>query len=173
MNLRVLFAAIGFAALSLLPARAQDHSFSVKDDIAMVRFSEPSFDPNVSGSETAKLSPDGDYVAILTTKGLLASDKIESDLSVFRLKEVSAFVEGAGPRPQPRVIASIVSYPHREQTAAYAPVIKDLRWSSEGRGIYFRGRTKRVPTSSISPNWMGAGSRPSRQQIVVLTALML
>src|SRR5260370_10746365 len=139
MNLRVLFAAIGFAALSLLPARAQDHSFSVKDDIAMVRFSEPSFDPNVSGSETAKLSPDGDYVAILTTKGLLASDKIESDLSVFRLKEVSAFVEGAGPRPQPRVIASIVSYPHREQTTAYAPVIKDLHWSPDRTGVYFRG----------------------------------
>ncbi len=140
MNLRVLFAAIGFPTLSLMHARAQDHSFSVKDDIAMVRFSNPSPDSGVPGSETAKPSPNGDYVAMVTTKGLLASDKIESDLSVFRLKEVSAFLEGAGPRPQPRVIASIVSYPHREQTTAYAPVIKDLLWSSDGRGIYFRGK---------------------------------
>ncbi|HTF71812.1 MAG TPA: hypothetical protein VK638_55010 [Edaphobacter sp.] len=139
MNLRVLLAAIGFAALSLFPTIAQSHPFSVKDDIAMVRFSEPSSDPDVPGSETAKPSPDGDYVAIITTKGLLKSNQIESDISVFRLKEVSAFLEGAGPRPQPRVIASIVSYPHREQTNAYAPVIKDLRWSPDGRGIYFRG----------------------------------
>ena len=87
----------------------------------------------------AKLSPDGDYVAIVTTKGLLESDQIESNLSVFRLKETFAFLEGAGLPPQPRVIASIVSYPHREQTTAYAPVIKDLRWSSDGMGIYFRG----------------------------------
>jgi dipeptidyl aminopeptidase/acylaminoacyl peptidase len=139
MNLRVRFAAISFVALSLLPARAQDHRFSVKDDIAMTRFSEPSSDADVPGSETAKLSPDGVYVAIVTTKGLLESDQIESDLSVFRLKEVSAFLEGAGPAPQPHVIASVVSYPHREQTVAYAPVIKDLRWSVDGRGIYFRG----------------------------------
>ncbi len=142
MNLRVPFTATALAALSLLPARAQDHAFSVKDDIAMVRFSEPSSEPGVLGSETAKPSPDGDYVAIITTKGLLASDQIESDVSVFRLREVSAFLEGATQPPQPRVIASIISYPHREQTTAYAPVIKDLRWSSDGRGIYFRGENR-------------------------------
>jgi dipeptidyl aminopeptidase/acylaminoacyl peptidase len=139
MNLCVRFAAIGFAALSLLTASAQDHRFSVKDDIAMVRFSNPSSDPDVLGSETAKPSPDGEYVAIVTTKGLLESDQIESDLSVFRLNEISAFFEGAGPPPERRVIASIASYPHREKATAYAPVIQDLRWSSDGRGIYFRG----------------------------------
>ncbi|WP_035352140.1 hypothetical protein [Edaphobacter aggregans] len=142
MNLRVFLAAIGLATLSPLAARGQSHSFSVKDDIAMARFSEPSSDPDVAGSEMAKPSPDGDYVAIVTTKGLLESDQIESDLSIFRLKEVSAFLEGAGQQPQPRVIASIVSYPHREQTNAYAPVIKDLRWSSDRRGIYFRGENR-------------------------------
>src|SRR5260370_1041149 len=105
----------------------------------MVRFSEPSSDPDVPGSEIARTSPNGDYVAIVTTKGLLESDQIESDLSVFRLKDTFALLEGAGLPLLPRVIASIVSYPHREQTAAYAPVIKDLRWSTDGRGIYFRG----------------------------------
>jgi hypothetical protein len=33
MNLRVRFAVVGFAALFLLTARAQDHLFSIKDDI--------------------------------------------------------------------------------------------------------------------------------------------
>jgi dipeptidyl aminopeptidase/acylaminoacyl peptidase len=142
MNLRVRFAVIGFAALFFLTARAQDHLFSVKDDIAMVRFSEPLYDPNVSGSETATPSPDGDYVALVTTKGLLASDKIESDLSIFRLDKASAFLEGAGPPPQRCVLATIVSYPHREQIIPYAPVIKDLRWSPDGTGIYFRGENE-------------------------------
>ena len=142
MNLRALFIAVGLAVLIPTVARAQNHSFSVKDDIAMARFSDPSSDPEIPGSEAAKPSPDGDFVAIVTTKGLLASDQIESDLSIFRIKEVSTFLEGEGPLPRPRVIASIVSYPHREQTTAYAPVIKDLRWSSDGRGIYFRGENR-------------------------------
>lgn len=168
MNLRVRFAATGFAALFLLPARAQDHRFSVKDDIAMVRFSEPSSEPGVLGSETAKPSPDGDYVAIVTTKGLLASDQIESDVSVFRLREVSAFLEGAAPPPQPRVIASIISYPHREQTTAYAPVIKDLRWSSDGRGIYFRGENRlgayQLYLAKVDGSWLQALT-PANQSV--------
>ncbi len=140
MNARLFFVALTVSALPFLSARAQEeHSFSVKDDIAMVRFSEPSSDPDIPGSDTARPSPDGDYVAIVTTEGLLAADKIESDLSVFRCKDLSAFLQGAGPRPQPRVIASILSFPHREQPVAYAPVIKDLLWSSDGKAIYFRG----------------------------------
>ena len=142
MNPRVLsaiIAALGFAALSSFTAKAQDHRFSVKDDIAMARFSDPSYDPGVPGSETAKPSPNGDSIAIVTTKGLLASDKIESDLLVFPLKEVIGFLEGSRPRPQPRTIGTIVSYPHREQSSAYAPVIKDVVWSMDGTGIYFRG----------------------------------
>lgn len=86
MNLRVLVPAIGFAAVSLLPAIAQDHPFSVKDDIAMVRLSESSSDSDALDSEMASQSPDGDYVAIITTRGILALDQIESDLLIFRLK---------------------------------------------------------------------------------------
>ncbi|RXH58215.1 putative acylaminoacyl-peptidase [Granulicella sibirica] len=139
MTLRVPFVAIVFALLCPLSNEAYGHSFSVKDDIAMVRFSDPSFDPAIVGSEIARPSPHGDYVAIVTTKGLLATDEVESDLTVFRMKELSAFLDGEGTRPQPRIVASIVSYPHREQTISYAPVIKDLRWSPDGKGIYFRG----------------------------------
>lgn len=142
MNARLFLVTIGAAALSLVSARAQDHLFSVKDDIEMVRFSEPSSDPDVPGSDAAKPSPHGEYVAIVTTKGLLATDKIESDLSVFRCRELSAFLRGVGPRPQPRVIASIISFPHREQPVAYAPVIKDLLWSSDEKAIYFRGESE-------------------------------
>ncbi|WP_263408847.1 hypothetical protein [Terriglobus tenax] len=141
MKLRLRLVGISLVALSLLPARGQDHSFSVKDDIAMVRFSEPRSDPGVAGSEKATPSPNGEYVALVTTKGLLASDRIESDLWVYRLRDVSTFLRGTRARLLPRVIASIISYPHREQTTAYAPVIKDLRWSSDGKSIYFRGES--------------------------------
>lgn len=134
------WAAIGIAVLPLARASSQDSSFSVKDDIAMVRFSDPLPNHSIPGSENVRPSPDGRHFAVVTTKGLLNSDQIESDISIFDLKETSAFLNDATRQPpQPRVIAAIVSFPHREEANAYAPVIKDLRWSPDMTSVYFKG----------------------------------
>lgn len=139
MKLCVYIAVTGVTLLHQADAISQDHRFSVKDDIAMVRFSDPSPEPNIPSSNVARCSPDGRYIAVVTTKGLLESDRIESEVIVFRLKEISDFLQGRVESPKPRVIAAIVSFPHREQTVAYAPVIKDLRWSADMTSVYFRG----------------------------------
>ena len=132
--------AIVIAVLSVNRANAQDHAFSVKDDIQMARLSDPLPDPSIPASDTASQSPDGKYVAIVTTRGILAADQIESDILVFNLRTAAAFVENkATSQPKPRTIARIVSFPHREPIIAYAPVIDDIRWSSDGSSIYFRG----------------------------------
>jgi dipeptidyl aminopeptidase/acylaminoacyl peptidase len=121
-------------------AQLHDHAFSVKDDIAMVRFSDPSpeqSDPNDSG---AKVSPDGRHVAVVTTRGLLDSDQIESTVSVFDLDAVDRFLRDSSCQPpKPRVVATIVARPNREQTIPYAPVVKDLRWAPNAKHLYFRG----------------------------------
>jgi dipeptidyl aminopeptidase/acylaminoacyl peptidase len=140
MRLYVRWTAIGIAALAASHANPQDHAFSVKDDIQMSRFSDPLPDSSVPGSENAVQSPDRRYVAIVTTRGILALDQIESDITIFSLREVSAFLDGeAKSEPKPRTIARIASVPHHDTTIAYAPVIKDLRWSSDGASVYFRG----------------------------------
>jgi dipeptidyl aminopeptidase/acylaminoacyl peptidase len=134
------WAAIGIAALPQTRANSQDHPFTVKDDIAMMRFSDPLPEPNIPGSEIAKPSPDREHVAVVTTRGLLDSDQIESDISIFDLKDVAVFLNNpAAQPPKPRVIAKIASFPHREETNAYAPVITDLSWSPDGMSVYFKG----------------------------------
>jgi dipeptidyl aminopeptidase/acylaminoacyl peptidase len=134
------WAAIVMAALPVNRATSQGHAFSVKDDIQMVRFSDPSSDPSIPASDQASQSPDGRYVAIVTTRGLLVSDETESDITIFNLREVAAFLKnGMASAPKPRTIARNVSVLHRDQTVAYAPVIQDLRWSSDANTLYFRG----------------------------------
>jgi hypothetical protein len=132
------------AAMAFLHADSQSHSFSVRDDIAMVRFVDPRPDGLTAGSENVKLSPDGKHFAFVTTRGLLDTDQIESDLYLFDRGAVSAFAMGntASSPPAPRRIATVVSFPHREEAHAYAAVIKDIRWSPDMRHIYFRGEAQ-------------------------------
>lgn len=106
----------------------------------MVRFSDPLSNGNDPGSEDVRPSPDGEHFAVVTTKGLLSSDQIESDVIVFERERVSAFLKNPAVQPpKPRIIATIVSFPHREEANAYAPVIKDLHWSLDGTSVIFKG----------------------------------
>jgi hypothetical protein len=142
MKLSASIFVIGVAMLSRTYAISQDHAFSVKDDIAMVRFSDPRPDPNVPGNDAASPSPDGRHVAVVTTKGLLNQDQVESKITILDFDRVNAFLDHENePAPQPRLIATVVSYPHREETEAYASVIKDLHWSKDGKSIYFKGES--------------------------------
>lgn len=126
-------------ALTPTCVQAQQHAFTVRDDIAMKRISYPLAEPSVPGSEIARPSPDGRFVAIVTTRGILASDLVESQILVFDLRNVSRFLSTpATPSPRARVIASLQSYPHHIETNAYAPVIKDVRWSADSRHVFFR-----------------------------------
>jgi hypothetical protein len=140
-------------------AQPQQHAFSVKDDIAMVRFSDPS--PEQSDPDSgAKLSPDSRYAAIVTTKGLLASDQIESEVWTFDLAAVKRFLhDPLGKAPQPHLAATVVARPNREQTIAYAPVIKDLRWSPDGEHLYFRGENASGAMLLYQVNVDGSGLR--------------
>jgi hypothetical protein len=139
MKFAALLTAIAIAAALPALVNAQEHAFSVKDDIAMVRFSDPSELATEPGSNIVHPSPDGKHYAIVTTKGLLASDQVESDIVLFDKAGVEAALSEAAPSSRPRTIARIISYPHEARPDAYSPVIEDLRWGCAGECIYFRG----------------------------------
>ncbi|WP_263353432.1 alpha/beta hydrolase family protein [Acidicapsa acidisoli] len=142
MKSLVYWAATGMAVLAPTHVFSQEHLFSVKDDIAMRRFSDPHPEHGIPGSEIARKSPDGRYVVVVTTKGLLASDQIESDISVFDVEQVAAFLKTDSVHaPSPRLIAKIVSFPHRAPVEEYAPVIQDLSWSPDKTSVYFKGES--------------------------------
>jgi dipeptidyl aminopeptidase/acylaminoacyl peptidase len=134
------------AALALIVvvsanANGQENRFSVKDDIEMTRFSDPYPVPGLASSDVARRSPDGHYFVIVTTKGLLRSDLLESTVTAFELEKsklVLASVSSAD-RWKHWTIATLTSYPHHSQAYAYPTVIKDVQWSSDSSRIYFRG----------------------------------
>jgi dipeptidyl aminopeptidase/acylaminoacyl peptidase len=138
---RVVYSCVVLVSiLWLRDANSQSHPFSVKDDIEMVRFSDPSADQTDPLNQSTKYSPDGVHVAVVITRGILESNQIESTVSVFDLSQVrEALNHPTNQSPKPRIVATIVSFPHREELIPYAPVIKDLRWSPDGEKIYFRG----------------------------------
>jgi len=140
MKIHVGVAALCIAVTQVVPARPETHPFSVKDDIAMVRFSDPLADPTTPGSDIVRSSPDGRHFVFVTTKGLLDSDQVESDIYIFDHEALWAYANGVTTQvPRPRKIAAVVSFPHREEANAYAPVIKDIRWSPDQRYLYFKG----------------------------------
>ena len=123
-----------------LNAFPQDRAFSVRDDIAMVRFNDLAAQASGSRSDMPNRSPDGRYFEVVTTKGLLDEDLVESDVNIFAGKELEAYLADSSihVQPRPTIVARIKSYPHHQEASAYAPVIKDVRWSPNGSRLFFR-----------------------------------
>jgi len=140
---RLMLLCLVLPALRSRQAQGQQKAFSVKDDIAMARFSELSEEENVSTQECHLYSPDRMYVAVVTTKGRLATDQIQSSISVFDLRAVDRFLQSPSvPQPKPRVVATITAIPDGVETIEYAPLIKDVRWSADSRHLYFRAQNE-------------------------------
>lgn len=131
--------AVPLAAAILPRVQSEQRSFSVKDDISMTRISSPHPQPHVPSSEIAWPSPNGKQVAIVVTRGILSSDLIESQILVFDVNRIKrGLANPVEPMPRPRIVASIRSVSTVIETDAYAPVIKDVRWSADSSTVYFR-----------------------------------
>jgi dipeptidyl aminopeptidase/acylaminoacyl peptidase len=140
MKLFLCCIAIVLVGANLPNLWAQSRPFTVADDITMERFTEPSA---AEGSPNASFSPDGKHFAIVTSKGILQSDEIESTLTVFNSGEVRAFLSGGSERIPPlrRVHFSLSATLSREQDPTYASTIMDLRWSADSKYLYFIGES--------------------------------
>jgi dipeptidyl aminopeptidase/acylaminoacyl peptidase len=116
----------------------QEHAFGVKDAIAMNRFSDLS--ETGSGAD-ALSSPDGKYFAVVTSKGDLQTNTIESALSIFKASDVLGKLnQTTADRFQiRRVVCRLRSIPQGPVSVSYNPVISSLRWSSDSQELYFLG----------------------------------
>ena len=157
----VVFAILATMFVASDCARAQERPFTVKDDIEMVRFSDPYPLPDAPDSNYAKRSPDGKHFAIVVTRGLLKSDMLESSILIF---------DTAKPKPSfashthemkftHRSIATITSYPAQATIQAYPSLIFDMRWGSNSSCIYFRAADKRGTFRIYKTNLGGNGAR--------------
>lgn len=141
MNPRLLSATLFPLITAAAFAQSEKPGFSVKDDIAMVRFNDPSGEAGDHRANDIKYSPDGRHVAVVTTRGLLKSDQVESTISVFDLDAVNGFLRDSRSKLPPRhVVAVISARPEHADLMDFAPAIKDLRWSPNSARLYFTGQ---------------------------------
>lgn len=141
MNTYIARVATFVAILGPLLAFGQDRPFSVRDDIAMTRLNEPQFSSRDPSARFASTSPHGLYMAVVSSHGLLDSDQIQSEIRIVSSHQAQVALDGVAPKPVPRVAATLTSFPHHEETKAYAGVISDLRWSDDDRYLYFKGES--------------------------------
>jgi dipeptidyl aminopeptidase/acylaminoacyl peptidase len=121
---------------------AAPRGFTVRDSIEMTTFSDPS---QVYGSSEAKASPDGSHYVVVTTRGLLESNEVQSTVWVFDTAEVLLRLSSAGERHSisPRAIATLTARPVKIAVVPYQALISDLRWATNSKSLYFLGQNSR------------------------------
>src|SRR5580704_6636842 len=99
--------------------------FTVKDSIEMARFERGGGEP--------EFSPDKRYFAVVTSRGLLASNEIESTLWLFQSQAARELLRASGvTRPcVPRVLARLAATPRIAYPNSYELLITNLRWASD------------------------------------------
>jgi hypothetical protein len=121
---------------------AESRPFSVADSIRMERFNDQSLD-GLGSSTLFNDSPDGKYSVILTSKGLIESDKIQSSLWLVNYQNVRTALELPRLMGAPRLsrIASVAASPtgNAHGTGTYVSVISGVKWSNDSRSLYFLG----------------------------------
>jgi dipeptidyl aminopeptidase/acylaminoacyl peptidase len=134
-TLLIVFAALLLQAVAF---QAQDlKAFTVRDSIELVRFDAQ----DAEQDEQVQFAPDERSFTVVTKRGILASNAIESTVWLFDTQEVRRFVNSSSDvsPPRPRVVARVSS------SSSGSP-ITHLRWSSDGHTVAFIGSNgNRVP----------------------------
>lgn len=118
----------------------QQRYFAVSDSIAMTIFSRPSA---VDETNETDYSPDGRYMTVVTSRGLLGRNEVESTIWLLNTRSVTRYIDGDDSTPDqrtsPRAIATVAAVPDISTFDTYASVITDLQWSQDSKKLYFLG----------------------------------
>jgi len=140
----VLVLVLGLLGASSLPSQAGQtkRPFTVQDGLA---FSNFGVDPDSAKPSTIVDSPQRNFFAFVTTKGLLASNNNESTLWLLSRNEIKSWLS-LGARssgPTPRKIAEVSASAASDGFAVGSrDTITDVRWLPDERSLTFLGRTE-------------------------------
>ena len=109
-------------------------SFSVADAITMTRFNSPN--ENLA-SDAPMFSPDGKHFLVITSRGLLRTNRIETSLWVYNTDQVRRFADGGDAMPARKLLARVAAVPISEAPSSHAPVVKQVSWSDDSASIYY------------------------------------
>lgn len=106
------------------------HFFTVRDSIEMARFGRLDDEPI--------FSPDGKYFAVVTSRGIIAKNEVESTVWICATKEVGRFLrESEAGAPTPKVAARVAVTPTVVRSSSYGSVIDNLRWMPDSKRLLF------------------------------------
>lgn len=133
-----LYRVTGVLLLSVCFGHAQHRSFDVRDSIEMTTFSDPS---GLIQNAKASFSPDGQHALIVTTRGTLKDNQIESTIWIWNRNAIEGYLQKSTSAfaPAPKKLASISATPDFHADRPYAPSITDVRWSADSRRVFFLG----------------------------------
>jgi dipeptidyl aminopeptidase/acylaminoacyl peptidase len=110
---------------------ADRRPFSVADDIELTLIG----DPFRGESDAVHWSPNGQYVAAYSERGLISVNRPESALRIYRAQDIEKFLSGRNPLEPPAPIWEII-----RSTSTEGPVIAHWRWLADSSGIAFLER---------------------------------
>ena len=111
-------------------ARIETRRFTVRDSIEMARFGRHDDEP--------LFSPDGKYLAVVTSRGVIERNEVETTVRVFATEEVRQFLrENETRRPAPQVAARAAVTPTVVRYYSYASIIGNLRWMPDSKHLLF------------------------------------
>jgi hypothetical protein len=111
---------------------AQSEPFTVADSIQMVHFNDPS--AHTYSAPVWNISPNGSTALLVTTKGIVASDVVESTLWTLNLRSTAEYLEkgNATTPPPPRAIITI----RGQLRVSFGSLITKSQWSLDSQAIY-------------------------------------
>ena len=124
-SILIVASCLGYAATSP-DAQQTKKRFTVADEIALTLFDAPNGRP-----AEVRFSPDGNYFAVWTERGLLDRNRVEDSLRLYRSRDVEKFLEHSD-MSQAASPVWIVSRSDRE-----GPVINGWRWLPDSGGLIF------------------------------------
>jgi dienelactone hydrolase len=113
--------------------------FSAQDAITMNRF-------NPLRTRIApplfEFSPNRRCLVFVTSRGVLNSDSIESNLWLYDVREIEGALRGLRPfLPSPRLLATVSAIPRQFSFISYSSMITNVQWASDSHSIYFLAQT--------------------------------
>ena len=109
--------------------------FTVKDSIGMTTFSDPyTRSPEAEGQR----APDGKHFLVVTTRGDLRTNQLESTLWDFAADEIESYLHAGGAHaPKPHLLFKIAGTPKAHQSDSYGSLIAEAQWSTDSKAILF------------------------------------
>lgn len=113
----------------------EGRQFTVKDAIEMTTFSDPYTRRPDADCQRA---PDGKHFLVVTTRGVLSTNQLESALWDFPVEVIAGYLHaGTVEAPKPHLLFKIAGTPRAHQFDSYGSLITKAQWSTDSKAVLF------------------------------------